>query len=189
MTDAEYETLEGFDTESESEFAERRRNVRRPSSRPSFQPRPSPSYVTQAQLEAALARVDGKIKTVADSTTGINARVNTIASAAKKENDDRKKELETQKRDINGKLQLLALLPLLAKPKTIDLKAGDTVGSATLTADTKFATASDDTLTALLPLFLIGGLGGASGGLGMGGSESSGDSSMLMLALVLALGK
>ncbi len=185
MTESEYAILEGFESEQESEFAERRRGVQRPSTKPSFQQRPTTvSYVTQVQLEAALSRVDGKIKTVSDSTAAINSRVNTIAAAAKKENEDRKKELEAQKKDFNGKVQLLALLPLLVRPASITTAAA----VDNIPAGSKVLVESSDSLTALLPLLLIGGMGGGSGGLGLGGDGSS-DSSLLILALVLGLGK
>jgi len=186
MTESEYAVAEGFDSEEESEFAERRRGVQRPSPRPSFQQRPTTvSYVTQVQLEAALSRVDGKIKTVSDSTAAINSRVNTIAVAAKKENEDRKKELEAQKKDFNGKVQMLALLPLLVQPAS---KTTDQALGTTLPVGSKVLVQSDDSLTALLPLLLIGGMGGGSGGLGLGGDGGS-DSNLLILALILGLGK
>src|SRR5437899_2659036 len=116
FSEAEYETVELF--ESESEAAERA-PVRRPSSQPSFRPRPAPgapNAVTQAQLEAALARVDGKIKTVADGVATINSRATATASLAKKEVTDRKKAEDGLGKDLNQKLQLLALLPLLLQP-------------------------------------------------------------------------
>src|SRR2546421_11586016 len=112
MTETEYESLDGL--ESEYEFAERR-PIPKPSSKPSFQRRSPPSYVTQVQLEAALARVDGKIKTVTDGVSTINARLNSLSSTLKKENEERKKEVEGQKKDLSQKVQMLALLPLLIK--------------------------------------------------------------------------
>jgi len=203
MNEAEYEALEGFESESESEFAERSR-IPRPSQKPSFQRRPSPtpSYVTQVQLEAALARVDGKVKTVADGVSTINSRLSALAAAAKKEAEERKKEALAQKNDLGGKLQMLALLPLLIKPainlQTSNLTAlgasikdaSGTVTQPTATATTTPLATTTDTLTTLLPLLLVGGIGG-SGGLG-GGSGSGSDGgamdmgTMLVLALALA---
>src|SRR5947209_6339470 len=120
MTETEWESLPRFangEGESESEWAERQR-IPKPSSKPSFQPRTPPSYVTQVQLEAALTRVDGKIKAVTDGVSTLTSRVNTLNSTIKKENEERKKEGESQKKDLNQKVQLLALLPLLTKPPT-----------------------------------------------------------------------
>jgi hypothetical protein len=177
------ELLEGAgEWESESEAAEARRggNVRRPSSQPSFRPRPAPStpqYVTQTQLEAALTRSDGKIKTVADGVTQINTRLNGLAVAAKKEADERKKTLDAQNKDMNQKLQLMAMLPVLTTPPSATV-----AGTSVLIPDTS-------SLDKLLPLLLVSGLGGT-GGFG-GSSDSSGDggSGMMMMALVLALAK
>jgi hypothetical protein len=179
------EFLEGAgEWESESEAAEARRggNVRRPSSQPSFRPRPAPStpqYVTQTQLEAALTRSDGKIKTVADGVTQINTRLNGLAVAAKKEADERKKTLDAQNKDINQKLQLMAMLPVLTTPPSANVGVG---GATVLIPDTS-------SLNKLLPLLLVtgfsgtGGFGGSSDGYGDGGGG------MMMMALVLALAK
>jgi hypothetical protein len=187
---AEYESLEGL-FESESEFAEARRPIPRPSSKPSFQKRTPPSYVTQVQLEAALARVDGKIKTVADGVSSLNSRVGALTTNIKKEAEERKKESQSQKSDLNQKLQMLALLPLLTPRPTFTIPAVFNAGTATTPASfangasTTIQADSGGTLNALLPLLLISGIGGP-GGLG-GGTDSGMDSSMLLvLALVLS---
>jgi hypothetical protein len=172
--------------ESESEAAEATRgrgNVRRPSSQPSFKPRPAPGapqYVTQAQLEAALTRSDGKIKTVADGVTQINTRLNGLAVAAKKEADERKKTLDSQNKDINQKLQLMAMLPVLTTPPSVTVKDINNNNQNVLVPDTS-------SLDKLLPLLLVTGMGGIGGF----GGDSSGDSGsgMMMMALVLALAK
>lgn len=169
-----------WESESEAAEARGRGNVRRPSSQPSFRSRPAPGtpqYVTQTQLEAALTRSDGKIKTVADGVTQINTRLNGLAVAAKKEADERKKTLDAQSKDINQKLQLLAMLPVLTTPPAANVGVG---GVPVLVPDTS-------SLNKLLPLLLVTGMGGT-GGFG-GGSDGAGDSgsSMMMLALVLAL--
>jgi hypothetical protein len=188
LSEAAYEAMEGW--ESESEAAERA--PRRPSSQPSFKPRPAPStpnYVTQTQLEAALTRVDGKIKVVSDGVSTINTRLTSLSTAFKKETDERKKTVDTSSKDLNQKLQLLAILPLLVKPPTV---AGPNVGGVAL-ADAAgnpipaVAVPDTNSLNAILPLLLISGMGG-SGGLGFGGTDSSGgsDGGMMMLALILA---
>jgi len=175
--------------ESESESAEAARGrtpPRRPSGQPSFKPRPSPNapqYVTQTQLEAALARSDAKIKTVADGVSTISTRVNATATATRREADERKKAIDTQGKDLNQKMQLMAMLPVLLSPKTknvLDID-GTTVDEVVVP--------DDSSLNKLLPLLLVTGMGGM-GGFG-GSSDSSGDSgsSMMMMALVLALGR
>jgi hypothetical protein len=166
---------------------------KRPSSQSSYKPRPSTGTqpgVTQAQLEAALARVDGKIKTVADGVSTISSRVNSLAAGAKKEADLRKKSGENTNKDLNSKLQMLALFPLLIQPPTATLTpgAGTTLtgpGGSSLTS-AQVALQDSSTLDAILPLLLVSGMGsgtGSSGGFGFGDGSDGG---MLLLALALA---
>jgi hypothetical protein len=176
------EALEGW--ESESEAAEGRSgrpsSFKKPSSQPSFKPRPppnAPQYVTQAQLEASLARVDGKVKTVSDGMTTFSSRLNAVAGSLKKEAEERKKTGEGTNKDLNQKLQLLSLLPLLIQPQTKPVGLGNV---DVLVPD-------PNQIDALLPLLLVSGIGGSSGGLSLGGGGDSGsDSSLMLLALVLA---
>jgi hypothetical protein len=191
------------DSESESEAAPEWRGrgarpVRQPSGRSSFQPRPAPNapqYVTQTQLEAALTRSDSKIKTVADGVSTITARLATLSAAGKKEADERKKNVDTQSKDLNQKLQLLALLPVLVKPASVD---GAKVNIST-TAIPSYApvldasgnplpivTRDSNSLNMLMPLLLVTGMGSA-GGLGSGDSGGDSGMSMMMLAMVLAM--
>lgn len=180
------ESLEGW--ESESEWAEARGRGRsgppRPSSQPSFKPRPAPNapqYVTQSQLEAALTRSDAKIKTVADGVSTINSRLGAVAAATKKEADDRRKTVDTQSKDLNQKLQLMAMLPVLSTSPTATVP--DSGGT-----DIQVLVPDPSSLNKLLPLLLITGLGGA-GGLSAGGDSGTDSNSMMMLALVLALAR
>jgi hypothetical protein len=189
-----WESLESW--ESESEAAEARTPIRRPSSQPSFRPRPAPTppnapqnFVTQLQLEASLARSDSKTKTVADGVSTIQARVAALAAGSKKEAEERKKTLDTQGKDLNQKLQMLALLPLLVKAPTIRNPL-DSAGNALQLPDgtpiTEISAPDNSTLDALLPLLLVTGMGGT-GGLNFGADGSGDGGSMLMLALVLAM--
>jgi len=135
-------------------------------------------------MQAALSRVDSKIKTVSDVEATINSRVNSLAAATKKEVVDRKKSVETQIKDLNQKLQLLTLLPLLVQPPSAALKPGNALLSGGV--DLPAVSVPDPSkLNTLLPLLLVSGLGGA-GGLSMGGDSGGGDNSMMLLALVLA---
>jgi hypothetical protein len=174
--------------ESESEAAEAARGrtpPRRPSSQPSFKPRPSPAapqYVTQAQLEAALARSDGKIKTVADGVSTLSARVNATSTAARREAEERKKAVDAQGKDLNQKMQLMAMLPVLITPKTAQVV--DT-GGATDTV----VLSDDSSLNKLLPLLLVTGMGGIGGYSASGDSSGDSTNSMMMMAMVLALSK
>jgi outer membrane murein-binding lipoprotein Lpp len=201
FAEAEYEAMEGLESEFESEAAERARGrIRKPSGQPSFKPRPNPNtpmYVTQPQLESALTRVDGKIKTVSDGVSTINSRVAALASSVKKETEERKKTAENQNRDLNQKLQLLALLPLLVQSPTATVAVNGAgaitaVNNAAIPAGgTSLSISTPDTnnLDALLPVLLVSGLGSAGGGLSLGGDGSGADNSALMLALVLAIAK
>jgi hypothetical protein len=178
-------------SEMDSEFDSAERAPKRPSSAPSFKPRPAPgtpSGVTQAQLEAALARVDGKIKTVADGVSTINSRLGSLAVASKKEAEERKKGLDGQNKDLNQKLQMLALLPLLIQPPTGTLGGGATLTDASGNPITPAVVALPDksSMDQILPLLLVSGLGGtgsSGGGLGFGDGSDGG---MLLLALALA---
>jgi hypothetical protein len=207
MADYEFDLSE---LDSEADYSERA--PKRPSSQPSFKPRPSPGTpagVTQAQLEAALTRVDGKIKTVADGVATINSRLASIASATKKEVEERKKNLDNTNKDLNSKLMMLAILPALVQPTftvpAVQIPAGTPLGltgaaagdivSPAAAVPLQFTgatgtgsidvSADSNTLNTLLPLLAVAG-----GGMGFGGDSSSGSdtNTMMMLALVLALG-
>ncbi len=175
-TESEWVEMEGVESESESEASEAV-PFRRPSGKPSFVPRsfgPTPP-VSQGQLQAALSRVDSKIKTVSDVEATINSRVGALSVANKKEVADRKKSIDGQVKDLSQKLQLLAILPLLNTPATTKIGTTDV-----LVPDT-------NKFNAILPLLLVSGLGGTSGGgLGLGGDGGSSDSGFLLLALALA---
>jgi hypothetical protein len=189
---AEYD-FELEELDSEAEFSEKAA-PKRPPSTSSYKARPSggtPPAVTQAQLEAALSRVDGKIKTVADGVSTISSRVNALGATAKKEAEARKKGVDNTNKDINQKLQLLALLPLLVQPSVANIGGSgvtltDSSGAA-ITTPAKIALADpNSTLDSILPLLLVSGLGSSStsGGLSLDGSGS--DGGMLLLALALA---
>lgn len=187
---AEYD-FELEELDSEAEFSEKAA-PKRPSTSSSYKPRPAagaPQGVTQAQLEAALSRVDGKIKTVADGVSTISSRVNSLAAASKKEAETRKKGVDNTNKDMNQKLQLLALLPLLVQPSVATLTGATVTDSsgAAITTPVKFPLADpNSTLDSILPLLLVSGLGttSTSGGLSLDGTGS--DGGLLLMALALA---
>jgi hypothetical protein len=186
-----FEAIDAFsEWDSESEAAEANRPIRKPTSQPSFKPRPAanaPQYVTQVQLETSLTRVDGKVKTVADGISTLNSRITSLSASLKKEAEDRKKTGEGQNKDLNQKMQMLALLPLLIPQSSATLNAATPLQDANGNPITAVATPDPNgSLDTLLPLLMVSGMGG-SGGLGFGGDSSGGDGSMMMLALVLAL--
>lgn len=195
--DALEDILEDFeydesDESDESDLSERRRRrwnrPRTASGGRLYQPRPMSQYVTQTQLQTALTRVGSQIKTNADAIKTVNVRVNSVSSEQsrqtallKKEISERKKQDIASKRDVQQKLQLLLLLPLLIKPssKEITLENGEKVN---------VLVESNDTLSLLLPLLLIGGLGGEGTSLSGGGGTGGIDSTMLILILALSGG-
>jgi hypothetical protein len=131
--------------------------------------------------------VDGKIKTVADGVSSINSRVSSLATASKKEMEERKKGVDSTGKDLNQKLQLLALLPLLIQQPSVKLAAGNNLlGPGKDLASV--STPDPSTLDAILPLLLISGIGGSgsSSGLSLGGDGSDGGLMILALALAFA---
>lgn len=187
--EAEALDMEGFDEGEAADFAEAAPR-RGPRINPSFVPRTFGQQppVSQTQLQAALGRVDNNLKKVSDVETAINSRVSSLAAATKKETTDRKKALDSQVKDLNQKLQLLALLPLLVQSPTATTTAPLTgPNGAVLPANTRIQLQDASNLDALLPLLLVSGLGGTgtSGGFGLGDGGSS-DGGLLLLALVLA---
>jgi hypothetical protein len=184
--EAEALDMEGLDEGEAAEFAEAapRRGPRIGSS---FVPRSFGQQppVSQGQLQAALGRVDNSLKKVSDVETAISARVSSLTSAAKKETAERKKAIEAQVKDLNQKLQLLALLPILVQAPTATLAAPLALqGGGTVTS---ISTPDTSKLDAILPLLLVSGFGGSTGaGGGLLGGDGGSDSSLLLLALVLA---
>jgi hypothetical protein len=203
MSDLEMEAFESldeaFDEYDESdEFAEARsararaRGRTAPLTRPKtatgqglFNPqRPNTNYVTQTQLQAALARVSEQIKTNSTAITTVNARLTTIsaeqdrqAAALRAEIANRRKEAETVKKDLRQTRELAALLPLLSRPSSVEIKGGPETG---LAANTRVLVDKNDSLSMMLPMLLMGGLGGNS-------ADGSSDNNMMMfLALAMA---
>ncbi|MBB5235894.1 hypothetical protein [Deinococcus budaensis] len=158
--------------------------LRTPSPQSSFQPRPSANTVTQAQLQAAVRTLDGKITTLAGGVKTLETRTNSVAAeqdrlaaATRKEIEERKKSGDAVRRDLQQTKTLAVLLPMISQ------KTEDVVRADGTTA--KVVTQPNDSLTSVLPfLLLMGGNSGdaASGGGGMLGGDSS---STLLLALLL----
>jgi len=129
-----------------------------------------------------MSRVGDQLKRNSGAITTVNSRVNSVNASEKKDNEERKKDLK----GIGEKIQLLAMLPLLVKPAGVSLGGGATLLDAQgiAIANPKVLTPTTDTLTALLPLLLLGGFGGSGG---LGSSSDGGMDSTTMLVLALAL--
>src|SRR5919202_4313419 len=119
------------DESDESDEAEprwRRRRPRTASGRGLYSPRPQQNYVTQAQLQTALAKVGEQIKVNSAAIGTLTNRVNTVtseqtkqAAAVKKEVAERKKQTEALRKDFRQKLELLTLLPLISRPRSEEI--------------------------------------------------------------------
>jgi len=128
-----------------------------------FRPRPNNNSVTQAQLQAALARVSAQIATNSTAIKTLDGRVRGVSNeqarvtaGLRKEIADRKKEEEVLRKEIQSAKELSVILPLIAK---------------------------DNPLIGLLAL------GSGSGSLfGGGGGTGSGDSTSNLLLVALAFG-
>jgi hypothetical protein len=187
------ESLES-DESDESDEAVRRpfRSFRPPATAPGrnlVPPKPQAGYVTEARLEAALARVGAQIKTNADAIKAVNGRLNTVSADISRQAVALKKETEERKKDtarLASQGQLMALLPLLTTPKTAQL--ANPVD--TIPAGSKVLLDGGDSLSTLLPLLLVGGLGSGTGlGSGGGGGDAGSLGGLDPLLLVLLLSK
>jgi hypothetical protein len=187
--------LEGFEWDESDESEERsgrgRRSGRRPPPRTAAgtglaTPRPNTHYVTQTQLQTALAKVGAQIKTNSDAIKSVSDRVSAQAEMLSKEVVARKKKTDELERGLRQTREMSAILPLLSKPKTVQLANNAVSPAVTSGTAPKALVDSDDTLSTLLPLMLMGGMGGSSsGGGGMFGGGD--DNSMMMMMMVLAL--
>jgi hypothetical protein len=105
--------------------------LRTPSPQSSFQPRPSANTVTQAQLQAAVRTLDGKITTLAGNVKTLETRTSSVAAeqdrvsaALRKEIEERKKSADGIRRDLQQTKTLAVLLPLISQ-KTEDVVRAD----------------------------------------------------------------
>lgn len=157
-----------------------------------YRPRPTTQYVTQAQLQTALAQVGSQIRTNSKAVSQLNGRVAGAAGMVKKETADRKKETTSLKNNLSQTQQMAAILPLLTQPNhiTVNAEIDDGKGNSQIPAGTELLTNGTNTTNLLLPMLLMTSMGDSSGsGGGLFGGGSGDNSTLLMLALVLGLGK
>lgn len=183
--DSFLDTLE-FDESDERARPRGRRGqtpLRTPSSQSSFQPRPSPNSVTQAQLQAAVRTLDGKITTLAGNvktletrTTSVAAEQDRVVAGLRKEMEERKKGSEGLRRDLQQTKTLSVLLPMISQ------KTEDVVKRDGTTA--KVVTQPNDSLSTVLPFLLL--MGGNSGDSSSGGMLGGDSSNTLLLAVLLS---
>jgi hypothetical protein len=196
----DYEADEALDEMFESDegideaFDEAARSWSRPrppktaSGKGLYAPRPQTQYVTQAQLQTALAKVGAQVRTNSTAISQISGRASVAVATAKKESLDRKKEITAVKNNLSQTQQMAAILPLLTQPKSVGPVSG--LAADGIPDGNKVLVDSGSTTNLLLPLLLMTSMGDSSGsgggGLFGGGSDNS---SLLMLALVLGLGR
>lgn len=143
-----------------------------------YRPRPSTRYVTQAQLQAALAKIGNDVKANATGIKTVGVRVDAVSADHKKQAEILKKEIVQRQKDmakLKSSLQMSALLPMLTS-KTVTVPAGSDIFGTATKEETKLVVAPSP-MTALLPMLLSGdGFGGGSGD----------SSSMVFMALALS---
>lgn len=184
------ESDELFESDESDEFSERRRRRggRPPKITPGrtgrgtglFKPRPAPGtagkYVTQAQLEAGLARAGKQISANSDAIKKVAAQANKINSELGATTSRLDKQGGELKKEVKKQSETSLLLTLLQGTPQLEAKPGGNVEHA---ADT-LADVQVKKQDLMLPLILLsGGLGGG----GLGGGDSS---NMLLLALALS---
>lgn len=158
-----------------------------------YSPRPQTQYVTQTQLQTAMAKVGAQVRTNSNAISQVGGRVSAAAATLKKESSDRKKDITAVKNNLSQTQQMAAILPLLTQPSHITTTADvlDAKNNTQIKSGTELLVDSGNTMNLLLPLLLLTSVGSDSGGTGTGGGLFGGgdNSSLLMLALVLGLGK
>jgi len=156
-----------------------------------YTPRPQTQYVTQAQLQTALAKVGAQVRTNSNAISQIGGRASAAAAAAKKESMDRKKDISGVRSNLSQTQQMAAIMPLLTQPQSTGPVKG--LSGDGIPDGTNLLINSGSTTSLLLPLLLMtsigDGSGSSSGGGGLFGGGGDSTSTMLMLALVLGLGK
>ncbi len=162
--------------------AERRKPVARrpvPTGRGTgyYRPRVPNNFVTQAQLQAAMARIGKDVKANAAGIKSVGARVDAVAAEQRKQSETMRKDTAERKKELaklKSNMQLAALLPLLTS-KSLTIANSADLGGTTIPAGTKLSIAPDG-IGLMLPLLLMG-----DGGLGGGGD--SGNTLLLALAV------
>ncbi len=180
----DFEDFEDFESDESDEATRGRRYrsvpVGRPS-RPSIT-RPAGNYVTQVQLQAALADVRRQIGTNAAAIKTLEGRINTLTqeqTRLRRDVSEQKKQTDGLRKELRQTREMAGLMPLLMQPKAVAL----TSEAGGLRQGTKVVVDDGDSFSMMLPLLLFSG-----SGLTGGGGEGN-DNSMMMMMLALSLGK
>ncbi|MGK9171299.1 hypothetical protein KXR53_33720 [Inquilinus limosus] len=111
-----YDILEDESYDTESRRRRRPRPVRTATGASTFRGRPTGGPVTQAQLEAALARVRQQITANATAIKTVDGRVRTVVGDMNRLQASAKKDLGKLRADLRTTQTLSALIPLIAPP-------------------------------------------------------------------------
>jgi hypothetical protein len=129
-----------------------------------YRPRPDNNFVSQAQLQAALARVSGQIatnstaiKTLEGRVRGVSTEQVRLTTALRKEVADRKKEEDGLRKELQSTRELAVILPLLGGNPLIGLLALG--GGSMLGGGGSGGTGGDSTGNLLILALAFGGLG------------------------------
>jgi hypothetical protein len=179
--------------ESDEMMEAPRRRQRVPVARPTtYLPPRRPGgqqYVTQTELQAALARVGAQITTNSNAIRRVDNRTQTIASDQRRQVAAQRRENTAIRREVRETRELAAILPLLTpRPQSVALS---TPVANLAQGERVVVDRGTDTLTTLLPLLLLGGLGGSGattdttgGGSASGGGGGLESSSLLLFAIL-----
>jgi hypothetical protein len=87
---------------------------------------------------------------------------------------------------MQGNIQMMTLLPLLASPKPLEVTTATTIGGTAVPAGTKLQVAGDGIMSLLPLLLLSGGLGGSTGSAPAQGGGMGDPMMMVVLAMALS---
>jgi hypothetical protein len=188
------EMMEAFD-ESNDESDEAARSWRPKgkvaSGRNLYSPRPQSQYVTQQQLQTALAKVGAQVRTNSNTISQIGTHVTHLTAHIKREAVDRKKDINALRSSLSQTQQMSAIMPLLTQPKSL---ATTGLGLDGLPDGTKVMVDSGSSFSLLLPMLLMGSMGdsstttnGSSSPMGGGGLFGGGDGNMMSAFLMFAV--
>jgi hypothetical protein len=186
------ESDESYDESSDEATRSSRRGGRPPRINPGrtgrgtglFRPRPvnNNKYVTQAQLEAGLARVGKQIGANSEAIKKVAAQSNKINSELGSATTRLDKQVGELKKEVKKQAETSLLLTLLQKPPALKPTTQSVTGVDALGNNVKVDVVTKveyEKQSNLLPLMLMM----SSGGLGGGSGDSS---NMLFLALALS---
>src|SRR5215218_8228999 len=135
------EMLEDDESDDSDEATRRQRFRGRPrtaTGRGMYTPRPQGNYVTQTQLQTALAKVGEQLRTNSNAIAAVTTRVNTVAAG-------QTKQIAALRSELNNTRQMSILPLLLSRPPAIESLA---IKSATDAAGTTIPPGSNITNTA-----------------------------------------